>query len=100
MAGESDNRVQIAASHWKPRFIANGIDVNDFEGVIASTADWKDWAPAWQRVGDMHRTRGDEAVRAGRTVTARTRTNARRGATTSASSPGSRRRSSTTGCTS
>jgi hypothetical protein len=32
MAGESHNRVQIAASHWKPRFIANGIDVNDFEG--------------------------------------------------------------------
>ena len=70
MAGESQTRVQIAASHWKPRFIANGIDVNDFERVIASTADWKDWAPAWQRVGDMHRGLAEEAARAGRSVTA------------------------------
>lgn len=70
MADESHNRTQIAASHWKPRFIANGIDVNDFEGVIASTPEWKDWAPAWQRVGDMHRARGHEAARTGRTVTA------------------------------
>lgn len=70
MADESHNRIQIAASHWKPRFIANGIDVNDFERVIASTADWKDWAPAWQQEGDRHRARGDEAARAGRALTA------------------------------
>lgn len=64
------DRVRIAASHWKPRFIANGIDVNDFEAVLASTEDWKDWAPAWQRVGDAHRALADAAERAGHRVTA------------------------------
>ncbi len=70
MAGESQSRVQIAANNWKPRFIANGIDVNDFERVVASTADWKDWAPAWQRVGDTHRALAEEAEQTGRTLTA------------------------------
>jgi 2,6-dihydroxypseudooxynicotine hydrolase len=70
MAGEPQNRVQIAANHWKPRFVANGIDVNDFERVVASTTEWKDWAPAWQRVGDVHRGIAEEAERAGHTVTA------------------------------
>jgi hypothetical protein len=44
--------------------------VNDFEKVVASTADWKDWAPAWQLLGDTHRWLADEAARAGRKVTA------------------------------
>jgi 2,6-dihydroxypseudooxynicotine hydrolase len=70
MAGESQNRVQIAASNWKLRFVANGIDVNDFERVVASTGDWKDWAPAWQRVGDMHCGLAEEAAASGHTVTA------------------------------
>jgi len=66
----SGDRVRIAASHWKPRFIANGVDVNDFESVVGSTSEWRDWAPAWKRVGDLHRALGDEAARAGRMVTA------------------------------
>lgn len=70
MAGEPQGRVQIAASHWRPRFVANGIDVNDFETVAASTAEWKDWGPNWLRMGDVHRAIGDEAARAGRMVTA------------------------------
>ncbi|HWP34881.1 MAG TPA: alpha/beta fold hydrolase [Thermodesulfobacteriota bacterium] len=69
-AAEPQSRVQLAAHHWKPRFVANGIDVNDFERVVAQTADWKDWAPAWQRVGDMHRELAEEAERKGRRVTA------------------------------
>ena len=64
------DRVRIAAAHWKPRFIANGVDVNDFEAVLAETADWKDWAPAWKHVGDMHRSLAEEAERDGRRETA------------------------------
>lgn len=70
MSAESQNRVQIAAGHWRPRFIANGIDVNDFDRVVASTSDWKDWAPNWLRVGDMHRQLAEEADRARQTVSA------------------------------
>jgi dipeptidyl aminopeptidase/acylaminoacyl peptidase len=66
----AENRVQLAASHWKPRFVANGIDMNDFEKVVAATTEWKDWGPAWLRMGDVHRELGDEADRTGRTVSA------------------------------
>jgi dipeptidyl aminopeptidase/acylaminoacyl peptidase len=64
------DRVRLAASHWKPRFIANGIDVNDFEAVLAETSDWTEWAPAWKRIGDLHGSLAEEALRAGRRVTA------------------------------
>jgi len=70
MAAEPQSRVQIAAGHWKPRFVANGIDVSDFERVVSSTAEWKDWGPAWLRTGDMHRELGDQAGRSGRMVSA------------------------------
>lgn len=67
---EPANRVRLAASHWKPRFIANGIDVNDFESVLASVEDWAEWAPAWKRVGDSHRALAQDAERAGHAITA------------------------------
>ena len=64
------NRVQMAAHHWQPRFVANGIDVNDFEDVLGRTVEWKDWGPNWRAVGAAHETRGSEAERTGRTVSA------------------------------
>lgn len=70
MAVETANRVQLAASHWKPRFVANGVDVNDFERILAATIEWSDWAPNWKAVGDMHRDMGDQAAASGRLVTA------------------------------
>ena len=70
MAIESANRVQLAVSHWKPRFVANGIDVNDFERVQAATTEWAEWAPNWKAVGDMHRELAKEAVRGGHVVSA------------------------------
>lgn len=70
MSAEPQSRVQIAANHWRPRFVANGIDVNDFDKVVAATPEWKDWAPAWQRVGDVHLGLAEEAARAGRMVSA------------------------------
>jgi dipeptidyl aminopeptidase/acylaminoacyl peptidase len=69
-AGEPQNKVQIAASHWRPRFTANGIDVNDFDRIVAATVEWKDWGPSWMKMGDAHRQLGEEADRARRTVTA------------------------------
>src|SRR5207249_9108318 len=67
---EAANRVQLAAGHWKPRFVANGIDANDFDRVLAATAEWREWAPNWKRVGDEHRAIADEADRSGHLVTA------------------------------
>ena len=70
MSAEPQSRVQIAASHWRPRFVANGIDVNDFDRLVAATPEWKDWAPAWRRMGDVHLGIAEEAARAGRMVSA------------------------------
>ena len=36
---ETTNNVQVAAHHWRPRFIANGIDVNDFDSTVKETTD-------------------------------------------------------------
>jgi 2,6-dihydroxypseudooxynicotine hydrolase len=70
MAVETQNRVQLAASHWKPRFVANGIDVNDFERALATVSEWKDWGPYWRDTGDTHLALADAAARDGHTVTA------------------------------
>jgi len=70
MSAEPQSRVQIAANHWRPRFVANGIDVNDFDKVVAATPEWKDWAPAWRRIGDSHLALAEEAARARRMVSA------------------------------
>ena len=70
MTTETANRVQLAAGHWKPRFVANGIDANDFDRVLTATTEWRDWAPNWKRVGNEHRAIADEAERSGHLVTA------------------------------
>jgi len=69
-AEETANRVQLAAHHWRPRFVANGIDVNDFDETVARTTEWKDWAPNWRTVGRMHEALGDDAGRLGRPLSA------------------------------
>jgi len=86
------NRVQMAAHHWQPRFVANGIDVNDFEDVLVRTTEWSDWGPTGTR--SAPRTRRADAML--NSVAARnrqrTRISALPGATTWGSSSGSRTR--------
>ena len=69
-AQEAPNRVQVAAQHWRPRFVANGIDVNDFDDTVARTTDWKDWGPNWKAVGEVHEALGREADERGRALSA------------------------------
>jgi 2,6-dihydroxypseudooxynicotine hydrolase len=69
-AQETTNRVQVAAHHWRPRFVANGIDVNDFDETVAKTTEWRDWAPKWRAVGLMHEGLGREAHERGRRLSA------------------------------
>ncbi len=67
---ETTNNVQVAAYHWRPRFVANGIDVNDFDDTVAKTTAWKDWGPNWMSVGEVHQGLGQEAERRARTLSA------------------------------
>ncbi len=69
-AQETGNRVQVAAQHWRPRFVANGIDVNDFDETVARTTEWADWGPNWRAVGEVHEALGREAEQRGHVVSA------------------------------
>ncbi len=69
-AHEGGNRVQVAAHHWRPRFVANGIDVNDFDQTVEKTTEWTDWGPNWLAVGQMHEALGREDEHRGRTLSA------------------------------
>ena len=67
---ETTSNVQVAAHHWRPRFIANGIDVNDFDETVKQTTDWADWGPNWKAVGEMHEGLGREAEQRSHTLSA------------------------------
>jgi dienelactone hydrolase len=69
-APDTTNRVSVAAQHWRPRFVANGIDVNDFDETVSRTLDWKDWAPNWLAVGRVHEELGAEATSSGHALSA------------------------------
>jgi dipeptidyl aminopeptidase/acylaminoacyl peptidase len=50
----ADERLQAAIRHWAGRFIANGIDYNDFVRTTGSISSWDDWLEAWTRTAEMH----------------------------------------------
>jgi 2,6-dihydroxypseudooxynicotine hydrolase len=56
-----DELVQSAIDNWAPRFIANGIDYNDFQRVTASVERWDDWCRAWSLCGSVHERLGEQA---------------------------------------
>src|SRR5947209_2828658 len=49
-----DPRVQAAIAHWAPRFVAQGVDYNDFVRTTARIARWEDWCAEWQRTAREH----------------------------------------------
>jgi|SRR5579859_5230917 len=56
-----EERVQSAIENWAPRFVANGVDPNDFQRVTKRIAQWNDWSREWSACGAMHERMGDEA---------------------------------------
>lgn len=56
-----DARVQSAIDNWSPRFIANGIDANDFQRVTNSIEQWDDWCQQWSECGAIHARMGEQA---------------------------------------
>jgi 2,6-dihydroxypseudooxynicotine hydrolase len=62
----TDSRVAAAVSHWAPRFIANGIDYNDFVRVTAAIEKWDSWCEQWCAAGAVHEQLGRDALAAGR----------------------------------
>ncbi len=60
-----DELVQSAIDNWAPRFIANGIDYNDFQRVTTTVERWDDWCRAWSACGALYEQMGEEAAAAG-----------------------------------
>jgi dienelactone hydrolase len=65
-----DELVQSAIDNWAPRFVANGIDVNDFQRVTNSVEHWDDWCQAWSECGAMHERMAEQAEAQGHYVSA------------------------------
>lgn len=42
-----DAQVRIAVSHWAPRFVANGVDLSDFNTTLARIQTWSQWLTEW-----------------------------------------------------
>ncbi len=61
----SDPRVASAVAHWAPRFIANGIDYNDFQTTTARVERWDQWCAEWKRTAEKHERLAREAEERG-----------------------------------
>lgn len=61
----TDERVLGAIENWAPRFVANGVDFNDFQRVTRRIERWDDWLREWSACGAIHQTLGEEAEAAG-----------------------------------
>jgi dienelactone hydrolase len=48
-----DEQIQAAITNWQPRFVTNGVDVNDFTRITSQLEWWEDWLPAWEAHGDV-----------------------------------------------
>ncbi len=61
----ADPRVRAAVDHWAPRFIAMGVDYNDFVRTTSRIERWEDWLDAWTAVADEHLQLAEDAESAG-----------------------------------
>jgi dipeptidyl aminopeptidase/acylaminoacyl peptidase len=66
----ADARVTSAISHWRARFLANGVAPLDFDAVTKGLDRWEDWCRAWSEAARVHETLGREALAVNRTRSA------------------------------
>lgn len=65
-----DARVEAAIANWAPRFVANGVYLDDFDRTTARIETWDGWLDAWAETADAHRVRAEEAEAEGNGLTA------------------------------
>jgi len=65
-----DPNVRAAIAHWAPRFVANGIDYNDFVSTTARVAHWRDWSAEWSKTAAKHEALAREAEERGSPISA------------------------------
>lgn len=65
-----DARVRLAASHWGPRFVANGVDLSDFNTTLTRISTWEQWCAEWSRTALRYEELAQAAERSGRALAA------------------------------
>jgi dipeptidyl aminopeptidase/acylaminoacyl peptidase len=65
-----DEQIQAAVANWAPRFLAQGVDPNDFARVTAPLERWEQWLDAWVANGDLHAALARDAERSRHHLTA------------------------------
>lgn len=58
----SDPILKSAIAHWGARFVANGVNLSDFEDVTASMKSYDEWCAAWSKRAALHERIGREAL--------------------------------------
>jgi pimeloyl-ACP methyl ester carboxylesterase len=61
----ADERVEAAIRNWAGRFIANGIDYNDFARTTATIDRWEEWLERWTETAEVHLRLAEAAAAAG-----------------------------------
>jgi 2,6-dihydroxypseudooxynicotine hydrolase len=61
----TDQRVEAAIRNWAGRFIANGIDYNDFVRTTRAVSRWEQWLDAWTVTAEVHVELGRRALEQG-----------------------------------
>jgi dienelactone hydrolase len=67
---QQDARVRIAVSHWAPRFVANGVDLSDFNATLARIQTWSQWLAEWAKTARQYEALAQQAEARGHAVTA------------------------------
>ncbi|MBX5476946.1 MAG: alpha/beta fold hydrolase [Clostridia bacterium] len=65
-----DALVAAAIDHWAPRFVANGVDMNDFFRITSAISSWDEWCAAWSAAAAEYERMGELEERRGHAVTA------------------------------
>lgn len=65
-----DPQVDLILSHFRPRYVATGVDPNDLDRLAERIAHWDDWCRVWSEEAARHEQLGEDAAAKGRTVTA------------------------------
>lgn len=66
----AEERVEDAIKNLAPRFLAQGVDYNDFVRTTSQIETWAGWLDAWVKTGDMHEELAQGAEAMGRIRTA------------------------------
>lgn len=56
-----EERIRVAIENWAPRFVSNGVDINDFQRITSGLTRWRDWCEGWSEAGREHAQLGEEA---------------------------------------